>query len=189
MFAALGSRAPEAIAVARSIAGTALVARDHRREPAFRTLVIGEDRDAILPVADTGLYRVHIRPVRHQRRSWPAGEPTPGVAAAVAVLRRPDLTHDQADAHWRDCHAPLALRHHPGMRYYYQVSVDEVLGGRCYDGIALCGFESEQELAERLFGGPEDRAVILDDLAKFADTTAAPRMVRTTEWRFGDERT
>src|SRR5262245_62014072 len=104
MFAALGSRGPEAIAAARSIGGTAFVARAHKREPAFQALVIGEDRDAIAPVADIGLYQVQVRLVRHQRRFWPDGEPTPGVAIAAAVLRRPDLTHDQADAHWRDHH-------------------------------------------------------------------------------------
>lgn len=176
-----------AIAVARSIAGTALVAHDQQRELPFRSLVIGNDLDAIRPVADIGLYRVQVRPVRHQRRFWPAGDPTPGVAAAVGVLRRADLTHDQADAHWRGRHASLALRHHPGMWHYQQISVDEVLGGRCYDGIALCGFASHQELVERLFGGPQDRKVILDDLAEFADTTAPSRLVRMTEWRFGEE--
>ena len=67
--------------------------------------------------------------MRHQRRFWPDGEPTPGVTAAYGMLRKPDLTHEQADAHWRDTHAPLALRHHPGMWHYHQVSIDEVLDG------------------------------------------------------------
>jgi uncharacterized protein (TIGR02118 family) len=187
VFAALGSRGLEAIEVARSIGAVALVADDGQREPAFVTLVIGNDRTAVASVAEIGLYEVEVRPMRHQRRFWPPDGATPGVTAAFAMLRRPGLTHEQADAHWRDIHAPLALRHHPGMWHYHQVSVDTVLAGPAYDGIALCAFASDQELRERFFGGDEDRAVITADVATFADTTNSPRRVRMTEWRFGEE--
>ena len=187
MFAALGKRGAQAIEVARAISGTAFVANDGQREPAFESLVIGDDRNAVERVADIGLYRVHVRPMRHQRRFWPVGDASAGVTAAFGILRRPDLTHDQSDAHWRDTHAPLALRHHPGMWHYHQVSIDEVLEGRFYDGLALCAFASEQEMAERFFGGPEDQAIIRADVAKFADMTSSPRRVRMTEWRFGEE--
>ena len=73
------------------------------------------------------------------------------------------------------------------MWHYHQVSIDEVLEGRFYDGLALCAFASEQEMAERFFGGPEDQAIIRADVAKFADMTSSPRRVRMTEWRFGEE--
>jgi len=187
MFAALGTGGSEVVDVARSIGGTAFVANVQRREPAFTTLVMGPQRDGVESVAGVGLYRVQVRQMRHQRRFWPNDAPTPGVTAAFAMLRRPDLTHEQSDAHWRDVHAPLALRHHPGMWHYHQVSVEEVLDGRFYDGIALCAFASEQELTERFFGGPEDQEVIRADVLKFADTTNSPPRVRMTEWRFGPE--
>src|SRR3954452_23223844 len=185
MFAALGRDGSAGHEVARSIGGTALVANPQRVEPTFASLVIGEDRAALATVADIGLYRVQVRPMRHQRRFWPDGEPTPGVTAAYGMLRRPGLTHEEADAHWRDSHAPLALRHHPGMWHYHQVSIDEVLDGLYLDGIALCAFASEQELAERFFGGPDDEQIIGADVAKFSDMAASPRRVRMTEWRFG----
>jgi EthD domain len=187
VFAALGNGDSEVVELARSIGGTAFVANDPRREPAFTTLVIAEDREALHRVADVGLYQVSVRPMRHQRRFWPHGDATPGVTAAFGLLRRPDLTHEQSDAHWRDVHAPLALRHHPGMWHYHQVSIDEVLDGRFYDGVALCAFASEQELSERFFGGPDDQQIIRDDVATFADTVNSPRRVRMTEWRFGEE--
>ncbi len=187
MFAALASRAPGAVEVARAVGGVAFLANDGQREPTFSALVLGPDRQALESVADIGMYRVTVRPMRHQRRFWPPGDATPGVTAAFAMLRRPDLTHEQSDAHWRDIHAPLALRHHPGMWHYHQVSIDEVLEGRFYDGIALCAFASEQELTERFFGGPEDQEVIRADVATFADMTNSPRRVRMTEWRFDDE--
>ena len=186
MFAALGRQRPTAIEVARSIGGTAFVANDGQREPVFDSLVIGPDRAALERVAEIGLYEVEVRPMRHQRRFWPAGVASPGVTAAFAMIRHPDLTHDQADAHWRDVHAPLALRHHPGMWHYHQISITAVLDGAAYDGIALCAFASEQEMAERFFGGPQDRAIIAADVASFADPSS-PRRVRMTEWRFADE--
>ena len=187
MFAALGSRGNEAIAVARSVGGTAYVANDGQREPVFGALVVGDDRRVLEGVADIGLYRVQVRPMRHQRRFWSQGDATPGVTAAFGMLRHPSLAHEQSDAHWRDTHAPLALRHHPGMWHYHQVSIDEVLDGRFYDGVALCAFASEQELKERFFGGLDDQQIIRDDVATFADTTNSPRRVRMTEWRFGAE--
>ena len=109
------------------------------------------------------------------------------MTAAFAMVRRPDLTHEEADAHWRDVHAPLALRHHPGMWHYHQVSITEVLAGPAYDGIALCAFASEQEMSERFFGGPEDQAVIGADVARFADMANSPRRVRMVEWRCADD--
>jgi hypothetical protein len=187
MFAALDRRESEAIDVARAIGGVAFVAQDGQREPAFTTLIIGEDRSAVGTVAEIGMYRVHVRPMRHQRRFWPHGDPSPGVTAVFGMVRRGGLTHEQSDAHWRDIHAPLALRHHPGMWHYHQVSIDEVIEGHFYDGIALCAFASEQELTERFFGGPEDQEVIRADVATFADMTNSPRRVRMIEWRFGDE--
>jgi len=187
VYAALGTRGQPVADLARSIGGIAFVANDAPREPAFGTLVIGEDRAAVETVADIGLYEVQVRPMRHQRRFWPPGTASPGVTAAFGMVRRPVLSHAESDAHWRDVHAPLALRHHPGMWHYHQVSIDKVLDGRVYDGIALCAFASEQELAERFFGGPEDQEVIRADVATFADMTQSPRRVRMTEWRFGEE--
>jgi hypothetical protein len=187
VFAALGTQESDAIELARSIGGVALVASEGNRDPVFTTLVIGDDRAALGTVADVGLYQVDVRRMRHQRRFWPANSPSPGVTATFPMLRRPDLTHDQADAHWRDIHAPLALRHHPGMWHYHQVTIDDVVAGPAYDGIALCAFASEQEMSERFFGGPEDRDIISADVATFADMTNSPRRVRMVEWRFGED--
>ena len=188
VFAALGRDRSAAVEVARLIGGVALVDVDNDgRDRPFNTLVIGDRRVAAGGVADIGLYRVSMRSMRYQRRSWPPESVTPGLTAVFAMVRRTDLTHEQADAHWREIHAPLALRHHPGMWHYLQVSVEEVVAGPAYDGIALCGFPSEQELRERFFGGPEDRDIIGADVARFADVAGSPRRVRMAEWRFGDE--
>ena len=187
MFAALGTHGSVAVDVARATGGVALVAVGGQRDPVFTSIVIADDRAALDAVADIGMYEVTVRRMRHQRRSWPPDTVTPGVTATFAMVRRPDLDHGAADRHWRDVHAPLALRHHPGMWHYHQVSVDDVLDGPAYDGIALCAFASEQEMAERFFGDDDDRAVISADVARFADLVNSPRRVRMLEWRFGDD--
>jgi uncharacterized protein (TIGR02118 family) len=189
VLAALGTHGEAAIAIARAAKGTALVAVDGQRDPAFASLVLGDggDQAALESIADIGLYEVTVRPMRHQRRFWPPDNVSPGVTAVFAMVARRDLTHAEADTHWRDVHAPLALRHHPGMWHYHQVSIDRVFAGPEYDGFALCAFASEQELHERFFGGPDDREIITADVASFADTVASPRRVRMLEWRFAEE--
>ncbi len=187
MFAALGTQGAGAIDVARALAGTAFVANDGQRDTPFTSLVLGSDRAALEAVADVGLYRVDVRRMRHQRRFWPADQPSPGVTAAFGMVRHPDLPHERSDAHWRDIHAPLALRSHPGMWHYHQVSIDEVLAGAAFDGVALCAFASEQDLKERFFGGPDDADAIRTDVASFADVVRSPRRVKMTEWRFGED--
>jgi uncharacterized protein (TIGR02118 family) len=187
VFAALGSNGSAVLDAARATGGTAYVAGERERDPVFAALALGADRAALERVGDLGLYAVDVRRMRHQRRTWPVASASPGVTAAFVMVRRPDLSHEEADAHWRDVHAPLALRHHPGMWHYHQVSITDVLAGPAYDGIALCAFASQQEMSERFFGGPEDQAIISADVATFADTTNSPRRVRTVEWRCADD--
>jgi hypothetical protein len=187
VFAALGTLGSAAVDVARETGGTAFVAVEGQRNPAFTSLIVAGDRDTLATTADVGLYAVTVRRMRHQRRFWPPDTVTPGVTAAYVMVRRPDLEHGTADAHWRDIHAPLALRHHPGMWHYHQISVDEVLAGVSCDGIALCAFASAQEMSERFFGDDEDRAVIAADVDRFSDLVNSPRRVRMLEWRFGSD--
>lgn len=110
-----------------------------------------------------------------------AAADSPGVTAIFGMLHRPDLTHAEGDAHWRDTHAPLALRHHPGMWDYTQLSVIATIAGEPYDGFALVAFSSVADMRERFFGDDHDREVILDDIAKFADLNNSPNRVVTTE--------
>jgi EthD domain len=187
MFAALLSTDSGAVAVARSINGSALLANAGEVDPPYRALIIGDDRDALAAVGDHGLYEVTVRRQRHQRRFWPVGDPTPGVTAAFAQWRPRDMTHEEADQHWATVHARLALRHHPGVWQYHQVNITKVLSGTFYDGIALLSFASEQEQAERFFFDDEGRDIIIADTPNFVDPTHLPQTVTMTEWRFYED--
>lgn len=193
-FVALGSASDGNRARARDMAvrlgGDAYIVQDEhadRDDLPYRTLVIAsvEDPAELGGIDDIGLYRVHLRPQRTHPVTWAAGEATPGVVATFAMVRRPGLTHEQSDGHWRDIHAPLALHHHVGMWDYRQCSVDEVVRGPAYDGFALCGFASMEDLRERFYGFEDSRDVIGNDVASFADLKASPRSVRCTEYVAG----
>ena len=81
-------------------------------------------------------------------------------------------------------HAELALRPHPGMWDYTQLSVVRTLDGPNFDGFALVAFDSLTSMRERFFGDDNDRDVIYADVASFADPKS-PRRVVATETIYG----
>lgn len=144
---------------------------DEREDPSalpFAALVTGvsDDPATLASHADRGLYLVCERLIK------------PGQATLFGLFpmfAKAGLSHAQADAHWRDQHAPLALVHHAFMTEYRQLSVVATVSGTPYDGFALCGFNSLEDLRERFFSEPDSREVIGADIAKFADTRRSPR--------------
>jgi uncharacterized protein (TIGR02118 family) len=175
-------------AAARSLRGAALI--DERADAAglpFRGLVtaISDDLDVLLAAADVGAYVVCRRVMKPRRSAAgaqrPAATTLPGVIALYPMVRHPTLTHTDADRYWRDRHAPLALRHHVGMSHYTQLSVVHRIHGPEWDGFALCGFDSLEDLRERFFDGPEGRVAIRDDVARFADPASSPRRLIVVE--------
>ena len=176
--------------VARSLQGTAYVdEREDATELPFRALVtaVTDDADALLAAAGVGAYVVCRRIIKPRATSaaMPAsGARLPGVIGLYPMVRRPGSSHAEADRYWRDSHAPLALEHHVGMSNYTQLSVVHRLHGPEWDGFALCGFDSMDDLRERFFDGPEGRVAIRDDVARFADTRSSPRRLIVVEERY-----
>lgn len=165
-------------ALAERLGGTLYA--DERDVPGlpFRALttIVTDNLEQLVPVADVGLYLVCRRLVK------------PGRAAVLGLyplVRHPDLTHREADEHWRDVHAPLALKHHAFMTHYAQLSVVHTLTGTPLDGIALCGFGSLEDLRERFFSEPDSRSVISADVEKFADMKRSPRRLIVSETSYG----
>jgi len=170
-------------AVASSLGGNSyLTDPDEQRELPFQALVrvMTDDIDAVAPASDLGLYVGFCRTIRERTEPVVAGAASTGVTAVFPMLHHPDLDHRRSDDHWRDKHAPLALRHHPGMWDYTQLSVVHTIHGPELDGFALCAFASLQDMKERFFGDDHDREVIYADVASFANPKS-PRRVVTTE--------
>ncbi len=186
-FLALGSDPDAAKAVARATGGVAYLsthADQDGRPFASVVRVATADLAALAPAADVGCYVVYSRAMRQHPARWTQDLPTPGLVAAFGLVARADLSHAEADAHWRDTHAPLALRIHIGMWDYTQCSVVHRLSGLDLDGVALCGFGSEADLRERFFDGPDGRRAIVEDVATFVDTGRSGQRVLCQEWSF-----
>lgn len=173
-FVVLGDSVDDARRVADDVGGTAYVDdRDGPKLP-FRTLVraVTDRPEALRPAAAVGTYVVCARPQRVRA----AGTDESSVVIQInAMMPSPEMTPIEADTHWRDLHAPLALKHHIGMTQYTQLSVVHVVSGSPYAGFALCEFDSMADLREKFFDGPEGERVILADVATFADRERSPR--------------
>jgi uncharacterized protein (TIGR02118 family) len=138
--------------------------------------VAGEERarpavDALAGLGPPHVYAVESRRVKAYPRSWPDTTRTPGVELISAVRRAPAIDAAAFDAHWRDRHAPLALRHHPGMWEYRQLVVRATLtpGSPDFDGLAVIGFPTHADLRDRLYDSPAGQAIIEEDIARFID--------------------
>lgn len=148
-----------------------------RRPYSVMLRAVTDQVELVASVGDVGTYVTLARTIKA-----PAGEPSPErVVAAFGLVHHPDLTHRQADDHWRETHGPLALRHHSAMCDYTQLSVVANLSGLPLDGIALCAFDDRDQLRHRFFNDDEARAAITADVASFADTTRSPRRVVLTQ--------
>ncbi len=177
---ALTSDAEAAARLAAELGATSY--RNHAEESDRRPYsgMIRAATDRIGPlreVADVGLFTAFARQIKA-----PTGPPPPERAvASFGLVAHPDLGHDRADGHWRDVHGPLALRCHAAMCDYTQLSIVGVHHGLQLDGIALCAFDSRQDLRERFFNDDQARAEIEADVATFADARHSPRRVVLVE--------
>lgn len=97
------------------------------------------------------------------------GERSPGFTLVCPVLRAAQLSHAQFDAHWRDAHGPIHIASSPGTCHYEQLSARRAAGGAtsAWDGVGLLSFASAEDWTQGLFGGPEGRRAIYEDIPRF----------------------
>jgi uncharacterized protein (TIGR02118 family) len=175
------ARSPAAQAV---VVHVALPGQDRRFVSALRAIGPVEDlAKALEPMASHGIWEAEFRSVRSHGRSESDGQPTPGVGMLFGIWRRPGLSHAEFDTHWRDVHAPLALKHHVAMWDYTQCSFRRALTGSSvdYDGVAICQFPTIEALEQRFFASPEGERAINEDVVRFGDPARLDR-VRMTEY-------
>ncbi|MGH1492092.1 MAG: EthD domain-containing protein [Acidimicrobiales bacterium] len=173
---ALGSDRAAAEAAALITGGTAYVNQPNESDKRPYSTMLRASTDEIEHVrsaADVALYVCFARIIKPLPE-----EPSPERAiGAFLMVGHPDLTHRQSDDHWRFTHAPLALKSHSAMCDYTQLSVVATLSGMEIDGIALCAFDSREDLSAKFFNDDDAKAAIGADVAKFADTKRSPRRV------------
>ena len=109
-------------------------------------------------------------------------EPVPAhaVKSAVFLNRKPGLSIDEFQHHWREVHAPMAALL-PGLRRYVQSQTrrSAYAGGRApaYDGVALAWFDSAE--AARRAAASSEYARVVADTALFLSPGAAPAILTT----------
>lgn len=172
--------------VAETLGGTLI--HDPREETGhlpFAAIVCADpDRlSAMTEPADVAAWIVCERTVK-PRPTGGTGE-LPGVIGVFPLVANPKLGPEAADAHWRDNHAPLALKIHEVMTHYRQLCVIQHLHGLEVTGVALCGTDTVEDLRDRFFRDEDGRQAILADIAHFADTKRSPRRLIATETVFG----
>lgn len=135
--------------------------------------VATDDIEAVGAIADVGLYvsfeRV-IKPLPHT----PSAD---RVIGAFGMVGHPTMTHRESDDHWREKHAPLALKSHLAMCDYTQLSFVHTISGVALDGLAMCAFDNRTDLSEKFFNDDQAKADIIADVSTFADTSASLRRV------------
>ena len=63
------------------------------------------------------------------------------------------------------------------MTHYYQLQIAHRFFGPAWHGLALCCFDSEQALREKMYSSAEGKRQITQDILTFADTKNSPRKV------------
>jgi len=107
------------------------------------------------------------------------GSTLPGAVKSVAFLnRKPGLSVEEFQRHWRDVHAPIASRL-PGLRRYVQSHTRRSAyeGGRtpAYDGVVLTWFDSTEVIRNTAASG--EYARVLADAAVFLAPGATPSIL------------
>jgi uncharacterized protein (TIGR02118 family) len=109
---------------------------------------------------------------RETRARQATGRPTPGVKIFCPIARLASMSRAVFADHWLGRHAPLALRHHPGLLRYAASIVDRRLSpeGEELDGFAELTFETAS-FRTGLFDSPQGERIIRDDIARFIGRT------------------
>ncbi len=176
----LGTDADAVVETARSLGAVAYVNHptESEKRPYSALLRVGTDEiEAVRAVADVGLHVGFSRVIKAQTGT-PSDE---RCVAAFGMIRHPDLSHRESDDHWREVHAPLALTNHAAMCDYTQLSIVATLSGPELDGVALCAFDTRDDLSNKFFNDDAAKAVIQADVVKFADTKNSLRRVILTQ--------
>ena len=172
----LGSDAAAAAALATRLGGRAYRNHpgEHEKRPYSAMVEVAtDDIEAVQAVSDFGLYVVFRRVIKA-----PSGAPSAQrCIASFGMVGHPAMTHRQSDDHWRDTHGPLALRMHLAMCDYTQLSVVHTISGRELDGIAMCAFDTREDLSKRFFNDDDAKAAIIADVSTFAHPTASTARV------------
>jgi hypothetical protein len=117
-------------------------------------------------------------------RSWPSGEPSPGLRMISTVHRHPDLSRDEFAAYWRGPHTAVAKRYTVPVWNYVQNVVVEALGHDSeIDGFVGMHFRTAEDRRARWHDHPEEARRGAEDAVRFMDVERSASMLAVeTVW-------
>jgi uncharacterized protein (TIGR02118 family) len=115
-------------------------------------------------------------------RTWPPGEPSPGIKRISVIQRAAGLERSEFARHWREVHGPLARVHHPAVVRYCQnviaePLVDTVGDAAEFDGVAELSFWSIDDLSDRMYDSEEGRQIVGEDVRRFINLPKGWRVI------------
>lgn len=178
------ARAEDALAAADAIAEMwfdsvgDFTDRARRYDSAEAAIAIEEDASELF--GGVTAYRVEECVQRDYERSWPDGEPSPGVKLVYPVRRAAALSREQFVQHWQGKHVPLVLRYMRGIsRYATNVVVEPMGHAPEIDGIVELHYLDPDALKGPRYNAPAAEALVAEDVAQFL--TPARVAIRTRE--------
>jgi len=112
----------------------------------------------------------------HEQRTPVGGLPvgrTAGEKLFACLVRVPGMTREAFATHWRERHAPLALRHHDTTRYVTNVVTERLSGDAAdYDGFAELTFPPG-EMQRHMYLTPEGQREVEADIPRFIGSVHA----------------
>jgi uncharacterized protein (TIGR02118 family) len=122
---------------------------------------------------------------RDVARTWPLGQPSPGVKRISLLRRRPELDAAEFRRRYEHEHGPLTLQEHPGLwRYIQNFVVDAVTpDAPPLDAITERHFRSEEDFRIGSYRNDDSSRVLTEDSARFVDLSSAVSVsTRETVW-------
>lgn len=116
-------------------------------------------------------YVVDVSVPQRYERTWPVGEPSPGIRMMSLCHRAPQLSRDEFARYWRDEHTAVAMGFTVPIWNYTQTVVKEPIssGAPTLDGVAGLHFHSLAAWQARYLDYPDEARAGAEDAARFMD--------------------
>lgn len=123
--------------------------------------VYRHENDSIKLLKDTpgfsGAFKVEEALPVELEKTWPDGEPTPGICLLTLFHRKPGIDYDMFINRWHNGHTPLSLKIHPLTNYNRNVVLQKLCDQSVwYDGVVEEQTQSKSDLLNPFvfFGNP-----------------------------------
>jgi hypothetical protein len=114
-----------------------------------------------------GIYAINERIFIDYKPDWKVGEKSRWMKRINFLKRRPDITHEQFEHHWRTVHGPMGAKVHQVPKYVQNLLTPLTSYTELWDGSVQMHFWSPEEFVRGFFPDEESKAMVLKDVGNF----------------------